>query len=582
MNSRRFLAFVFLLLSLVRPEQAAAHETIVTLSERQCVGGADTAQEAFAIPLTALDCDAPSYSRPDRFVRGHARIEGQLNTAAIPRWWQSDPAYYDSMLIRFTFADGSQRLVDVDPQMPVRNWYAGDRFSVPVPERDSPLVAIDTVIERPQSTSTLADARLVGARSAAAAHFARTMVYALICGVLLVPLIYNLLFFRVLRKSFILWHGGMVVAMLAYVALSSGLVFLALPDLPQWVRWHGTYVALTSAVVFSAAFLVGVLERVVSQPWMRRLLVVALVPLIFIQLFMLFGGGRARMTIILLYEAALIPLLLAALTVICVAIGRDSRAARWMIFSSLGLVLAGVIRLLQQVGWVTLQFALDDFIFSAMVLLAIGTSLAVGDRFMVMKRDRDEARSEALRMGRMASTDPLTRLLNRRAFDTLGDLEEGRGLLVADIDRFKAINDLHGHPVGDAVLGSVAQSLRGVLQELDDAKVYRLGGEEFAATYPASDMAGLLAVCEDIRTRIADESNDADAQDLPPVTISVGAVLGRGQPMNDAFAEADSALYSAKAMGRNRSILYRHVPEDPSAALVAGQAGGGETPVGKG
>ena len=563
---RRFFTFFLLLVGLGFTQQARGQDNNIELSEVQCVGGANSAQQAFALAASALDCERPSYNRSERFVRGYAAIERELSTSAIPMWWQSDPAFYDSMLIRFTFADGTQRLVDVDPQMPARNWYAGDRFSVPVPEYDLPLVAVDTVVERPQATSTLRNARLVDARSASQTHFYRTLIYVLICGGLLVPLIYNLLFYRVLRGSFIAWHAGMVLAMLAYLVLSSGLVFLLLPDLPLWARWHGTYLALTLAIAFTAMFVLGLLERGVRSQWMRKVLVGSLMPVLFVQLFMILAGDHARMTVTFLYEASLIPPTIATLAILAAGVGRGSRAARWMTFSALGLVLAGVMRLFQELQLVSLQFALDDFIFAAMVLLAVGTSLAVGDRFMVMKKDRDDARSQAVRMERMASTDPLTSLLNRRAFNSLGELEQGRGLLIADIDRFKAINDKYGHPVGDAVLGNVAQVLRAALKHLPDARVYRLGGEEFAATCPAQSAAGLVEICEEIRTRIAERSTQDIEADLPVITVSIGAVLGRGQPVSDAFAQADSALYSAKAMGRNRSILYRHMPSGDLSA----------------
>ena len=194
------------------------------------------------------------------------------------------------------------------------------------------------------------------------------------------------------------------------------------------------------------------------------------------------------------------------------------------------------------------------------MVLAIATSLGVGDRFVELRRDRDRAVVRATKMGRMARTDSLTGLANRRAFEQILQLHVGEGLLIADIDRFKSINDTYGHQIGDAVLRHTANVLREAMGTYAPAEIYRIGGEEFAIICPAQRPAQLMTMAEELREQVASEALNMAEDALPHYTISLGAVVGRGQELDLAFAEADSALYGAKAMGRDRSVLYRYNP----------------------
>ncbi len=157
----------------------------------------------------------------------------------------------------------------------------------------------------------------------------------------------------------------------------------------------------------------------------------------------------------------------------------------------------------------------------------------------------------------LATHDGLTGLWNRRQADL--DLEaavkhaerQGSALCVAlvDVDHFKAINDRHGHGVGDEVLKAVAGSLQGSLRAGD--QVARYGGEEFLLLLPATTMAQATALAERLRARLE------ALQSLPPgeapVTASFGLAAWRaGESAADLVRRADQALYRAKAAGRNR------------------------------
>lgn len=159
-----------------------------------------------------------------------------------------------------------------------------------------------------------------------------------------------------------------------------------------------------------------------------------------------------------------------------------------------------------------------------------------------------------------AATDPLTGLLNRRAFHIAGERELALAdrrsmafaLFMADLDHFKSINDQHGHGVGDRVLTLVAGQLKTILRQGDILS--RFGGEEFVALLPYTTPEQSLAIAERLRQSITEISMIG----VPPVTISIGVTYWEpGNPLsiNNLLDCADAALYQAKEAGRNRIEL---------------------------
>ena len=156
-----------------------------------------------------------------------------------------------------------------------------------------------------------------------------------------------------------------------------------------------------------------------------------------------------------------------------------------------------------------------------------------------------------------AETDALTTLLNRRAFDDhshvlLGDPRtQPVTLLMLDLDRFKAFNDRHGHPAGDAMLIAVAQSLRAAVRAGD--RVYRHGGDEFAVLLPATTRAVGERVAERIRSAIATLDTGAATR----ITASIGAAShpDDAATRDELVAAADAALYRAKGSGGDRVVV---------------------------
>ncbi len=162
------------------------------------------------------------------------------------------------------------------------------------------------------------------------------------------------------------------------------------------------------------------------------------------------------------------------------------------------------------------------------------------------------------RLETRAMTDELTGVMTRRALSELAPAAISRArrgggevaVLMLDIDRFKAVNDRHGHLVGDEVLRQIARTLGTQLRP--DALLTRSGGEEFAAVVPVADLASARQVAERLRFAVAERACRCTGLELT-VTISVGmTMLGPAEPLEAGVLRADQALYRAKNAGRNR------------------------------
>jgi diguanylate cyclase (GGDEF)-like protein len=165
---------------------------------------------------------------------------------------------------------------------------------------------------------------------------------------------------------------------------------------------------------------------------------------------------------------------------------------------------------------------------------------------------------------RVADTDPLTLLENRRRYDrALATMEPGDAVVLLDLDHFKAVNDRHGHQAGDAALCRLAEAMRSVTRSIDC--VARYGGEEFAMVLARAGVRG----AQDVLARLRREWQPDEV-----ATFSAGIAVHRiNEEARTTLARADGALYEAKANGRDRvevarrEILPPHLDRRDQAAV---------------
>jgi diguanylate cyclase (GGDEF)-like protein len=177
---------------------------------------------------------------------------------------------------------------------------------------------------------------------------------------------------------------------------------------------------------------------------------------------------------------------------------------------------------------------------------------------MLTYADVSELVQNADRLRSLASMDDLTNLLNRRQFMTSFEDEFRRAVhykrplsvIMIDADDFKSINDRHGHAVGDEVLRSLAARFRAMVRNSD--LLGRVGGEEFAAALPETDLANALDAAERLRREVSEEPFEVRNATLR-VTVSLGVAAKRPHDTDpgELLRFADRALYAAKASGRN-------------------------------
>ena len=209
-----------------------------------------------------------------------------------------------------------------------------------------------------------------------------------------------------------------------------------------------------------------------------------------------------------------------------------------------------------------LHFAFAAILLSATSFLA----MRMGELRMRLTTRKLEL-EEAVRTIRvLAQVDELTRLSNRRHVFELLKAELVRclrsgdplSLVLIDLDHFKAVNDCHGHAVGDAVLREFGQALREGLRETDGAG--RWGGEEFLLVLPGMSLDVAAAMVDRLRAALAGRLLDASAPELR-VSFSAGvSECVAGEVVQDAIARADHALYEAKDAGRGRTCVRHRGP----------------------
>jgi diguanylate cyclase (GGDEF)-like protein/PAS domain S-box-containing protein len=195
-------------------------------------------------------------------------------------------------------------------------------------------------------------------------------------------------------------------------------------------------------------------------------------------------------------------------------------------------------------------------------ILPLNDSAGNASYFVAIERDMTEQKELEKKLEELSKTDPLTSVLNRRAFDEILENEfsrfkrsnENYALLILDIDHFKKVNDNYGHHVGDAVLKEVAKTCQSSLRRHDT--VARVGGEEFCIILPYISSDNASKIAEKLREKIMHSVVQSDDNRIS-VTVSIGVAEVERADTNssEAMKRADNKLYEAKKAGRNRVCM---------------------------
>jgi diguanylate cyclase (GGDEF)-like protein len=377
-------------------------------------------------------------------------------------------------------------------------------------------------------------------------------LYAAFAGVCLALLVYNAALWRAMRERFLLAYCCMVGSMLVYSFFTSGAPHYFVDGWTGGDRLRITIPLLALTAATGMWFISCFFTASPAPRWLRLATYVQIgwLPLVGLS-YALFGPLQIKF-FDTLYMLSFLPLPLLFLCYLGVAWrNRDPFLPYFMLAWSLPF-LSVVTRILRGFDMVPPTAVVENSTLLALAFEALVSSLAIGYRVRLLAQARDRAEIAEAHAMNMADTDPLTGLLNRRAFlRSLLERQSSWTLVLLDIDHFKRVNDSLGHDGGDDALVQIGSALRDSAP--GTALVARLGGEEFAVAYLGDklliDPDQLLSVIRTI--------------DLPHgyrITASMGIATRHVATEHDwkiLYRAADLALYEAKTGGRDRFIEMR-------------------------
>lgn len=373
---------------------------------------------------------------------------------------------------------------------------------------------------------------------------------ALMVGMLLALVFYNgLLYFATSRKENI-FYSLYLISGLVWIALSYGLVASVFDVYGDAI--FRLNLSLFTMPIFLLLFMMAIFETKIFYPTEHR----------FLQgLIVLLGGtliwGLFDISGALKPASSLAALMMVVTLTVGISLYRKGHplAKYFLLGHSLFVVFNGIAVLFYK-GLIEPSYLSSHGVGIGIMLEALTLAFVISHRIKLL----EDIRASQDELKKQASTDPLTRLYNRRFFfpeaNYLLDLAKSTctpmSVMILDIDHFKRVNDSHGHACGDQVIIKLATTLKEQSRPTD--LIARFGGEEFVILLPGTDMLQATQCAERIRVAVQALHVTSNVSETIRVEISIGvAELDTEQEsIESALARADRALYQAKNNGRNR------------------------------
>lgn len=467
-----------------------------------------------------------------------------------PLVFRMGSVWQDKTLLRFRYADGATREVSYNQANASQYLRMGAIFQIPVPRRTAALTGMEIETRGTANLRGVVLGTALMPRSTSdAMNDWLVALYAGFAGLSLALFAYNLALSAALRHRFQLIYCAMVAAITAYMFTSSGAAAYVFPHIANHDRLRLNYVLLAISGATALWFVRDFFEQKTFPPRLRRLTDGLAVFAVGSAVAFAIAAPTGIALLDRFYFVSLGALVASVVPVMYCAWSNRSRHLGMFVLAWSAPILVSMLRLLHSFGLVPYSFWLDKGNLIALAIEALFSSFLITARLRELLTEVDDARAGEMSALRLANSDPLTGLLNRRAFL---DLVIGRGqryrLMVVDIDHFKDINDRIGHERGDEVLCRVARAIQSVRPA--DSLAVRLGGEEF----------GLLVPQERAFLCPPDLVLEAVRCAKMPMELKVTASLGFAEGTIASEEEwkrlyrlADAALYRAKADGRDRA-----------------------------
>jgi diguanylate cyclase (GGDEF)-like protein len=559
---RAFWCAVLLLCLALVPQ--AAFAAGVDLRRSVCTAALANSAGDAAVTSAPYRCGANAATRSDAWL--WLRLDTSSLRNLPPNWnLLVDQTRFRRIAIIVEEGDRSARMTQAAGALE-RHWAPGGllKFAIPTPGHDvrglylgfqkiDDLSLMRKIIAAPAAAAPTSDARWL-------------LLMGLFAGTMLSALLYNLVIHAGQRNAFQRWYLLWVAVALAYGLVWTNMVAFVVPGLagPAAVRLDYVLVGLmvwAGNMFFFALIEEDVLPRVLLI--VGRALAVAGFLLGFLAA--IDGWLPAMLTDRLLNYVIAATAVTVALS--CwIAVRRGSRVIWFYLIGwgpAIGVFLA---RLARNLGLLPQNDLVDKATFAALAFEALVLSLAIADRFRLMRQELEDSRqrreidlveAKALRLA--ARTDFLTGLDNRAAFQNEAHDLIARGtpfsLFLIDVDYLKDANDRFGHAGGDALLRRIGSALAEIGKTLPQARVARIGGDEFAILCPGDSgpETGLAQRIEELQ----DENWHFLGQERS-ISLSVGSARypDDAEALDLLYQNADLALYNAKRLGRARHYRY--------------------------
>ncbi len=387
--------------------------------------------------------------------------------------------------------------------------------------------------------------------------------YGILYGIISGLLLFNLLIYISIRQQRYLFYV-LYLAMYLFMDLSyTGHGYLYFwQDAVHWQHWLPSLsisLYATSGILFALSFLkIKTLFPVIYSNTLRFCFFIIGLQILLI----LFNMGKTSIAISLLYVMFFS---LFTFYYAIISFNKGHNDAIYYLVATLATLVGAattVLSVLSVIPYTPLTFHAGEI---AVAFDSILLSIALAEQIR-------RAQNEKLQAQQLARTDILTRLGNRLAFDEISEHiwnhatrnKQALCFVMLDIDKFKSINDHHGHATGDTVLKTISATLQKVVREGD--VLVRWGGEEFAIMLPKTSLAQAEKLAERIRKAI-ETLNISTKTAAIKVTASLGVAEKNDEvnSISDLFSIADHCLYQAKQQGRNRVICVDNSTSLPDA-----------------
>lgn len=529
---------------------ADAQTRLVGEEFRTCIRPADTPgldPVRLIAEAARLDCtgEQRNHSAGDYWVLSEPL--SLQSTDAVPLVVRTGSLWQGLLTLNIVYADGMVIRRQVDGPGMSKQLQLGAISQFDLPPRTAPIVRLAWRIDDAANVhGVLIGGRIATRAAADAVNLRLGALYAGFVGLAIALLVYNFALWGALRYRFQLAYCAMVATLLAYCLTSSGAIAWMWPDIANNDRIRLNYALLALAAASALIFARSFFEPEVFRGWLSKFTAGVTATVAAAGLLFAIAAPYDVVLFDRIYAWAFVAVLTAMLPILWRAWSVKSNYLWLFAIAWAAPVVMASARAMHHLGLIQWRFWLDNSTIIAMACEALLSSVAIAYRIRLLSKERDFAVAQEAVQRKLADTDPLTGLLNRRAFLNAAI---GRGgmqqLLLIDIDHFKAVNETLGHDGGDEVLRVFARVMRQVAP--DGGLVARLGGEEFAVLAPPGaeiDPDALLA-----RLRAARMPFDLD------VTASIGVCRGgivRETDWKSLYRAADRALFDAKAAGRDR------------------------------